>query len=56
MVRVGRFGLLGMVHPEAAASTGAAASQMLGAANELSQQSEMLRGKVETFLAAIKAA
>ncbi|GIK99221.1 MAG: hypothetical protein BroJett029_34300 [Alphaproteobacteria bacterium] len=41
---------------EAAASTGAAASQVLAAANELSQQSEMLRGKVETFLAAIKAA
>ena len=41
---------------EAAASTGAAASQVLGAADELSQQSEALRGKVETFLAAIKAA
>ena len=41
---------------EAAASTGAAASQVLGAAGELSQQSEGLRAKVETFLAAVKAA
>jgi len=41
---------------EAAASTGTASSQVLDAAGELSQQSEMLRSKVETFLAAIKAA
>jgi len=41
---------------EAAASTGAAAGQVQGAANELSQQSEDLRTKVETFLIAIKAA
>jgi methyl-accepting chemotaxis protein len=41
---------------EAAASTGAASTQVLGAANELSRQSETLRTKVETFLAAIKAA
>ena len=41
---------------EAASSTGAAASQVLGAAGELSQQSEVLRAKVETFLAAVKAA
>jgi methyl-accepting chemotaxis protein len=41
---------------EAAASTGAAANQVLGTAGELSQQSETLRAKVETFLAAVKAA
>ena len=41
---------------EAASSTGAAAEQVLGVATELSQQSETLRGKVETFLAAVKAA
>jgi methyl-accepting chemotaxis protein len=41
---------------EAATSTGAAAEQVLAASSELSQQSEMLRGKVETFLAAVKAA
>jgi methyl-accepting chemotaxis protein len=41
---------------DAATSTGAAAEQVLGAASELSQQSETLRQKVETFLAAIKAA
>jgi methyl-accepting chemotaxis protein len=41
---------------QAAASTGAAAEQVLGAASELSQQSETLRSRVETFLAAIKAA
>jgi methyl-accepting chemotaxis protein len=41
---------------EAAASTGAAAGQVLSAAGELSMQSETLRSKVETFLAAIKAA
>ena len=41
---------------EAAATTGAAAEQVLGAASELSQQSNILRGKVETFIAAIRAA
>jgi methyl-accepting chemotaxis protein len=41
---------------EAAATTGAAAEQVQGAAGELSRQSEDLRAKVETFLAAIKAA
>ncbi|HYC04702.1 MAG TPA: methyl-accepting chemotaxis protein [Azospirillaceae bacterium] len=41
---------------EAAGQTGAAASQVLGAARELSQQSEALRGRVERFLADIKAA
>jgi len=41
---------------EAATTTGAAAEQVLAAASELSQQSEMLRSKVESFLAAVKAA
>ena len=41
---------------EAAAATGAAADQVNSAASELSQQSESLRGKVETFLSSIKAA
>ena len=41
---------------EAAAQTGAAATQVLGAAGELSQQSEMLKIKVETFLAEIRVA
>jgi len=41
---------------QAATMTGAAADQVLSAASELSTQSETLRGKVETFLAAIKAA
>ena len=41
---------------EASASTGAAAEQVLGAAGELSKQSELLRGQVESFLAAVKAA
>ncbi|HVJ42065.1 MAG TPA: methyl-accepting chemotaxis protein [Dongiaceae bacterium] len=41
---------------QAATTTGAAADQVLTAAGELSRQSETLRGKVETFLAAIKAA
>jgi methyl-accepting chemotaxis protein len=41
---------------EAASSTGAAAEQVLGVATELSTQSEVLRSKVETFLAAVKAA
>jgi methyl-accepting chemotaxis protein len=41
---------------EAAATTGAAAEQVNSAARELSEQSETLRGKVETFLSSIKAA
>jgi methyl-accepting chemotaxis protein len=41
---------------QAANMTGAAADQVLAAAGELSMQSETLRGKVETFLAAIKSA
>ena len=41
---------------QAAGDTGAAAQQVLLASSELSQQSETLRGQVETFLADIKAA
>jgi methyl-accepting chemotaxis protein len=41
---------------QAAGDTGAAAQQVLTASGELSQQSEMLRSQVETFLANIKAA
>jgi len=41
---------------QAAGETGAAAQQVLSASGELSQQSETLRGQVETFLSAIKAA
>jgi methyl-accepting chemotaxis protein len=41
---------------QAAAATGAAADQVKSSATELSQQSETLRGKVETFLSSIKAA
>jgi len=41
---------------QAASMTGAAAEQVLGAASELSQQSDTLRRKVEAFLSAIKAA
>ncbi|MDQ7249523.1 methyl-accepting chemotaxis protein [Dongia sedimenti] len=41
---------------DAAAATGAAAEQVHSAAGELSQQSETLRGQVETFLSSIKAA
>ncbi|MGQ9371168.1 methyl-accepting chemotaxis protein [Azospirillum sp. ST 5-10] len=40
----------------AARETGAASQQVLGAAGELAQQAETLRGEVERFLAAIKAA
>lgn len=40
----------------AMASTGEAADQVLGVAGALSQQSQMLQGKIETFLAGIKAA
>ncbi|HXP77325.1 MAG TPA: hypothetical protein VN823_24530 [Stellaceae bacterium] len=35
---------------------GSAAGQVLSAAGELSKQSEMLRGQVDQFLAAIRAA
>ncbi|MDO8840339.1 MAG: methyl-accepting chemotaxis protein [Parvibaculum sp.] len=41
---------------EAAGSTGVATGQVLSAANELSQQSESLSARVDTFLVAIKAA
>jgi methyl-accepting chemotaxis protein len=41
---------------QAASETGAAATQVLASASELSQQSETLRGQVEKFLAAVKAA
>jgi methyl-accepting chemotaxis protein len=41
---------------QAAGETGAAAQQVLSASGELSMQSETLRGQVETFLSAIKAA
>ncbi len=41
---------------QAAAETGTAATQVLASASELSQQSETLRGQVEKFLAAVKAA
>ncbi|WP_169391316.1 methyl-accepting chemotaxis protein [Stappia stellulata] len=39
-----------------AAETGAASSQLVSAANELSQQSEVLRGEVDKFLAGVRAA
>lgn len=41
---------------EAAGSTGAAAEQVLAASSELSEQSEMLRQKVGTFLDAVRSA
>jgi methyl-accepting chemotaxis protein len=41
---------------QAAGDTGAAAHQVLEASNELSKQSEMMRGEVEAFLGNIKAA
>ncbi len=41
---------------QAAGDTGAAAQQVLQASNELSVQSEMMRGQVETFLRNIRAA
>jgi methyl-accepting chemotaxis protein len=41
---------------QAAGETGSGASQVLSAAGELSQQSEKLRGEVDTFLANIRAA
>jgi methyl-accepting chemotaxis protein len=41
---------------QAASETGAAASQVLSSSGELSKQSEMLRTKVDTFIATIRAA
>ena len=41
---------------QAAGDTGAAAHQVLEASNELSRQSETMRGQVESFLSNIKAA
>jgi methyl-accepting chemotaxis protein len=41
---------------QAAGQTGAAATQVLGAASELSQQAEKLRGEVDTFIATLRAA
>jgi methyl-accepting chemotaxis protein len=41
---------------EAAASTGSAANQVLGAARELSERSERLTVEVNGFLANVKAA
>ncbi|PIU14690.1 MAG: methyl-accepting chemotaxis protein, partial [Methylobacterium sp. CG08_land_8_20_14_0_20_71_15] len=40
----------------AAEETGAAASQVLSAASELSRQSEQLRGQVSHFLGGVRAA
>jgi methyl-accepting chemotaxis protein len=41
---------------EASATTGAAATQILGAAADLSKQAEQLHGEVGTFIAGVKAA
>jgi methyl-accepting chemotaxis protein len=41
---------------QAASDTGAAATQVLGAASDLSKQAETLRGQVEKFIAAVRAA
>jgi methyl-accepting chemotaxis protein len=41
---------------QAATQTGASATQMLGAASELAQQAETLRGEVDKFLAQVRAA
>ena len=41
---------------QAASETGAASQQMLGSANELAQQADMLRSVVEQFLKDVKAA
>jgi methyl-accepting chemotaxis protein len=41
---------------QAAGETGAAASQVLDAAGEMSRQAEMLRGQVDQFLSAVRAA
>jgi len=40
----------------AAAETGSAATQVLGAAGELSQQSQRLSAEVHTFVAGVRAA
>ena len=41
---------------QAATDTGAAASQVLGAAQQLSRQSEELTGEVKDFIAGVQAA
>ena len=41
---------------QAASETGAAANDVLGAAGELAKQAETLRGEVDGFLAAVRAA
>jgi methyl-accepting chemotaxis protein len=41
---------------QAASETGAAASQVLGAAEDLSRQSEMLRGELDRFISVVRAA
>jgi methyl-accepting chemotaxis protein len=41
---------------QAAGETGAAATQVLGASGELAKQSEVLRGKVDRFLATVRVA
>jgi methyl-accepting chemotaxis protein len=41
---------------QAATQTGASATQMLGAASELAQQAETLRGEVDRFLAQVRSA
>ena len=41
---------------EASATTGAAATQILGAASDLSKQAEQLHGEVGTFIASVKSA
>jgi methyl-accepting chemotaxis protein len=41
---------------QASGETGAAANQMLGASNELAHQGELLRGEVDKFLMAVRAA
>jgi hypothetical protein len=47
---------LDYVCTRAASETGAAASQVLGAASALSKQSEALRTEVDRFLAEVRAA
>jgi methyl-accepting chemotaxis protein len=41
---------------QAATETGAAATEVLGAAKDLSRQSEELRGEVDHFIADVQAA
>jgi hypothetical protein len=41
---------------DAAAGTGAAASQVLGAASDLSRQSEHLGAEIQSFLTTVRAA